>query len=178
MAKTHLVRLIIVRDLPLAPAAVMIGRILRIPVVLDMAECYPELIRAVWQFEPFRPENLVVRNPVAAEAVERAGLRLVDHVFCMVEESRQRLVARGVPEERLSIVSNTPLLQEVDATPLVRRSPGARGNDHLVLVYIGYLNWSRGLEFVLRAMRTYLERNGRVRLELLEPGTQSLRSGS
>ena len=142
MAKTHLVRLIIVRDLPLAPAAVMVGRILRIPVVLDMAECYPELIRAVWRFEPFRPENLVVRNPVAAEAVERVVLRLVDHVLCMVEESRQRLVARSA-EERLSIVSNTPLLQEVDATPVGRVAPG-EGNDHLVLVYIGYLNWSRG----------------------------------
>src|SRR5437899_2927517 len=68
---------IIVRDLPLALAAIIAGRLRRTPVVLDMAECYPELIRAIWRYEPFRVGNVVVRNPALAMVVEWVVLHYV-----------------------------------------------------------------------------------------------------
>lgn len=170
VARQHAVDLIVVRDLPMAPAALIVGRTLGLPVVLDMAECYPELIRAVWRFEPFRPLNLLVRNPLAADAVESAVLRRVDHVFCMVEEARQRLLGKGVPEGRMTIVSNTP----VQTGAAAARGAGAprrrAGKEELVLVYVGFLNWSRGLEFVLRSLATYVRRNRNVSLRLLGRG--------
>src|SRR5262249_14425379 len=39
---------LIVRDLPLGPTAVWVGRRRRVPVVLDMAENYPAMIAAIW----------------------------------------------------------------------------------------------------------------------------------
>ena len=39
---------VIVRDLPLAPTAVRAGRKLGVPVIMDMAENYPAMIRDVW----------------------------------------------------------------------------------------------------------------------------------
>ena len=170
VAREHAVHLIIVRDLPMAPAALIVGKALGIPVVLDMAECYPELIRAVWRFEPFRPANLLVRNPLAADAIETAVLRRVDHVFCMVEEARQRLLGKGVPESRMSIVSNTPVLTETDAARNSETEQQREADGRLVLVYVGFLNWSRGLEFVLRALATYVRRNKNVSLQLLGKG--------
>src|SRR6476620_1585165 len=42
-AKACRAELLMVRDLPLAPTAIAVGRLLRIPVVLDMAENYPAM---------------------------------------------------------------------------------------------------------------------------------------
>lgn len=178
VAREHGVDLIIVRDLPMAPAAVIVGRSLKIPVVLDMAECYPELLRAVWRFEPFRPLNLFVRNPLAADRIESAVLRRVDQVFCMVEEARQRLLDKGVPAGRLTIVSNTPVLAEIDAARGRRPEKPRVADERLVLVYVGFLNWSRGLEFVLRALAAYPRGKRGVSLRLLGSGNaeKALRS--
>src|SRR5688572_32489493 len=40
-ARASRAEMLLVRDLPLAPTAIWVGRLLRIPVVLDMAENYP-----------------------------------------------------------------------------------------------------------------------------------------
>ena len=40
--------LVIVRDLPLCPAAIRVARRAGIPVVLDMAENYPAMIKGIW----------------------------------------------------------------------------------------------------------------------------------
>src|SRR3990172_5189513 len=55
--------LIIVRDLPLTLAAILIGRIYGIPVVFDMAEDYPAMVRDIWRFSGFKAANLLARNP-------------------------------------------------------------------------------------------------------------------
>jgi glycosyltransferase involved in cell wall biosynthesis len=170
VARTSAIDLIVVRDLPMAPAGLMVGKSLGVPVVLDMAECYPELIRAVWQFEPFRPLNLLVRNPLAADVIEMGVLRRVDHVFCMVDEARQRLLQRGIPEGRMSIVSNTPIIEGCARLSDRQRQSRDDASADLVLAYVGFLNWSRGLEFVLRALASYVRREASVRLRLIGKG--------
>lgn len=50
-ARAHACEVIIVRDLPMAPAAVLIGWLTRRPVIMDMAECYPEMLRSRWQHQ-------------------------------------------------------------------------------------------------------------------------------
>jgi hypothetical protein len=54
---------ILVRDLPLCPAAIFVTALLRKPCVLDMAECYPEMVRCTWKFEGFKLKNAFLRNP-------------------------------------------------------------------------------------------------------------------
>ena len=93
----------------MAPAAIAMGKLNRVPVVLDMAESYPELIRLVWKYEPFKVANLFARNPYIVDVIENVVLKSVIHVFAMVEESRDRLIAKGVPRSKITIVSNTPV---------------------------------------------------------------------
>jgi len=123
--------LIIVRDLPLAPLALVVARARGIPVVLDMAECYPEMLRARWKFGGATPVDALVRNPWLADILERATTRRVDHTLVMVEESRDRLLALGVSGDRVTIVSNTPVLSRLNATSLTicHRDP-----DHIALI--------------------------------------------
>jgi hypothetical protein len=55
--------LILVRDLPLAPTAIFVGGQCGVPVVLDMAENYPAMIRDIWTSRKNKLHDVLVRNP-------------------------------------------------------------------------------------------------------------------
>lgn len=139
---------ILVRDLPLAPAAVLIGRLLRIPVVLDMAENYPGLLRTLWETGIAKPLDMLVRNPWLASVVERWVLRNVDAVICVIEESANRVRSLGIPERKVAIVRNTPLLD----TPIGRSRRDHASDAPLVIAYLGIVERHRGVHDLVRAV--------------------------
>jgi glycosyltransferase involved in cell wall biosynthesis len=154
----------------MALAAIIIGKIHKIPVILDMAEPYPEMLRLIWKFEPFKFPNIFVRNPFLADIIEKITLKHVDHVFAMIEESKNRLVSKGVSPDKISIVSNTPILrrfQEAKAT-----FPGTldKHKGKLILLYVGLLNLSRGLDTVLESLSHFIKINDNFFLVLLGTG--------
>jgi glycosyltransferase involved in cell wall biosynthesis len=140
----HRVDVVIVRDLPLAPAAVLASRGTW-PVVMDMAENYPAMMADIWTDGQAKPLDAVVRNPRIVAAVERRTLPHLDHIITVVEESSQRVVRLGVPEDRVSVVSNTPSVNTVVA--LSPRVPGSP----MRIVYLGLMEEHRGVGEVLEA---------------------------
>lgn len=161
--------LIIIRDLPIAAAVIPVAHRAKVPTILDMAECYPELIRCVWQFDRFSFSNLFVRNPYLADAVERYVIREVDLIWVMIEESAQRLLGKGVPSEKIVKVSNTPpaVFQE-------KTSQAAGAEDGVLeVVYIGLLNPSRGIDTVIEAARILHARGASFRMRIVGSGKDS-----
>lgn len=140
--------LVIIRDLPIALACIPFARRKKIPLVLDMAECYPEMLRCAWKFEGFRPANVLVRNPWLADQIERIAMRNLDMVWVMIGESAVRLEAMGVPASKVRIVSNTPVDIGVPPARNTRSTDGV-----LRVVYVGLINPSRGLRTVMEAAR-------------------------
>lgn len=138
---------ILCRDLPLAPTSVFVGRMLSLPVVLDMAENYPAMIETIWDHRRHRLQDWLVRNPAAVRRVERWVLRRIDHIVVVVEESRDRLIALGLPESRITVVPNTPLDRRIPPS-----MDGAPAEPPLRMVYIGLLEVPRGLEVVMEAI--------------------------
>jgi glycosyltransferase involved in cell wall biosynthesis len=171
VVKKEGIRLIIVRDLPMALAAMMIGKIRKIPVVLDMAECYPEFVRLIWKFEPFKLSNLFIRNPFIVDLVEFFALRGSDHIFVVVEESKDRLIKKGVPPNKITIVGNTPVMKRFQDARATFPGTINRNRGKLILLYVGLLNFSRGLEMVLRSLRQYVEIDKQVFLVMLGTGS-------
>lgn len=161
---------ILVRDLPLALTAVLVGRILHKPVVLDMAENYPAMTQDIRDSQGFSFVNLVVRNPAIVRFIERLCVKWVDHTLVVVEESRERLVAMGVLSENISLVTNTPTgsrwcdVRQAYATASVR-SPG-----QLQLVYLGLLESPRGLEVAIRAVDQVRRQCPSIRLVIVGSG--------
>lgn len=143
-------RVIIVRDLPLCPTAIWIGARHDVPVVLDMAENYPEMIRDVWRAGRQKPWDLAVRNPRLVTAVERYCLARVDHVLVVVEESGERIHALGMPEERISVVSNTP--PRARAGEASEAAGDWETNGRLELVYLGLMEIPRGVHLAIEAV--------------------------
>lgn len=161
---------IMVRDLPLALTAVMIGRLNRLPVILDMAECYPEMLKTLWQFGDGRLTDHLVRNPSIARIVEKLAVKRVDYNLVVIEESRRRLRKLGVMSHKISIVSNTPDLSEFhERRPTFPGSMRFRKNT-LILLYVGLLSMARGLDLVIKALPTLLEKDIDVSLVIVGRG--------
>lgn len=159
--------LVIGRDLPLAPTSIMVARRFGIPVVCDMAEHYPGMMRAIWESGRARPIDYVVRNPKVVEAVERWTLAHLDRVMVVVDEAADALAARGVPRDRIDVVSNTP--PAARAREATHRPPKPAGAP-IDIVYLGILEIPRGVLELIEAMALLRDATPRVRLRVIGRG--------
>ena len=169
--------LILVRDLPLAIPAALIGRRLSLPVVLDMAEHYAGMLRDRLRYTPIGLPGRLARRPALARLAERMALRLVDRVIVVVEESRDRLLGEGVAPDRITIVSNTPRLDQWEAAEPRGLAANRSAVDSLCLFYLGNLDGSRGIDTVIRAVNAITKRGRRVVFRVVGggPSLESLR---
>jgi len=157
---------ILVRDLPLAPAAIWVGQLLKTPVVLDMAEDYPGLLRALWENRVAKPMDRLVRNPTLASFVERWVLRRIDGVVCVIEESAARVRSLGVAEAKITVVRNTPMTIEVPSNPRSNQDAG----EELLIAYLGLIERHRGVHDLIRAVAECHKRNWPVKLVVVGDG--------
>jgi glycosyltransferase involved in cell wall biosynthesis len=170
VVRRYRANIILVRDLPLALAAVLVGCWMNIPVILDMAENYPAMIEDLWQ-KNFRLINVVVRNPAFVRLVEKICVRYVDHVLVVVEESRQRLINLGVRQEKISLVMNTPTFERFNkATAGGHLALTTKRRENLTIIYVGLLEWPRGLETAIHAICEVQVRLPNIRLVIVGSG--------
>jgi glycosyltransferase involved in cell wall biosynthesis len=162
---------ILVRDLPLAITGINAARTLGIPIVLDMAENYPAMLRDLWRLGSFRLFNVFVRNPFIAEWVERYALARVDHTIVVVEESASRLVRLGIDRLKISVVSNTPPWERSENLDHLARPADLPEGDP-ILVYLGNLDPGRGVDTLIAAMPAVLRVAPHARLVLIGTGSQ------
>lgn len=157
----------IVRDLPLVLAVVLVGRLRRWPVIFDMAECYPEMYASMRQFRCVRGWSRLSKSPGLAKIYEKVACALVDHVLVMIEESRTRLVRLGVPQEKITIVSNTPSLNMAEMRPCVHEGSQIR------IVYVGFVTRLRGLDLLIKGVDRFVRKSGEpggIRLDIIGKG--------
>lgn len=153
------------RDLPLAPTCIHVGRQLGIPVVMDMAENYPAMLRSRHSTGETGPLDLVVRNPTFAHWVEQWTLEHIDAVMVVVEESGQRLESLGLPREKIAVVCNTPPLSRLQGAT-AEQGPA----EPLRVVYLGLVEAQRGIGTMLDAMAILRGRNVPVQLVIFGDG--------
>ncbi len=147
---------VICRDIPLAPTALWAGHRHGVPVVLDIAENYPAMLRMVFDAGVHRPADHLLRNPTAAALVEKQSVRRADRVMVVIEEMAERLVEMGIPAERIDVVSNTPPRSRAESAPERRRRPEGQPPG---LVYLGHLEVPRGIMEMVDAV-AILHRDG------------------
>lgn len=153
--------LIIVRDLPLCPAAIGIGRRRGVPILFDMAENYPALLQKIWETGRGRPLDWLVRNPGGARRVERFALARVDRIMVVIEEAADHIHKLGVPRGRIHVVSNTP--------PRARATPATR-QPTIDVAYLGIMELARGLGLLVDALSELAAMGTRVRTRLIGGG--------
>jgi glycosyltransferase involved in cell wall biosynthesis len=128
----------------------------RVPFVLEIRDLWPESITTVGALE---------RGPAvrALERLERWLYGRADRIVAVGEGYRDQLVARGVPADRIDIVTNgvdTDVFVPGEPDPAVRARLGIEPDAHVV-VFAGTLGMAAGLEVVLRAATRLRDRGGR-----------------
>jgi glycosyltransferase involved in cell wall biosynthesis len=89
----------------------------------------------------------------------------------MVEESKKRLLAKGVNDNKISIVSNTPVLERFQKARKTFPGTIKQHQGKLILLYVGFLNFSRGLDMVIKSLNHLKNINKDFFLVMLGTGT-------
>ncbi len=153
--KTEDIKLIIVRDLPLAITGILVARKNRIPCVFDMAENYVAMLKDIWKKHKFKGMNIVVRNPHLANLVENYSLKKMDHILVVVDESVKFLKSKNVPENQITIVGNTPSYHEIkNGNNRVKLDEDIlkRFESRYAAIYTGGIQMGRGIQLVFEAI--------------------------
>jgi glycosyltransferase involved in cell wall biosynthesis len=161
---------LLVRDLPLAPLVVSVGRVIGTPVVADLAEPYPDSLRSQWRFQRMSLVDRIVRNPTLADHVERFVVRRVDRALVVCVEAGRRLERQGLPADRWTEVGNTAALDTF--VPRGTELPAVKAFDRrFVLLFSGLLAGDRGVEVALEALAILRSRRpGRYALVVVGEG--------
>lgn len=144
------INIILARDLPLAPISILAGKIYKIPVIFDMTENYPAMWREMVRNGEVKSLNRILKNPKVAEIMENYILRKADHIIVVVEESKERVLRKGISENKVSIVSNTPDLKVLGKNG---RDVAGFPTNTIRMLYVGAVDTAgRGLDTVIRSI--------------------------
>lgn len=131
-------------------------------VLLDLHECAPEFVASKFGWGHDHP---VVR---AAAWLEQASIRRADLALTCTEQMREVFVARGTPEDKVTVVLNG-----ADETVFDRaRYPAAAPDPHrFVLMSHGTIEERYGLDTIVRAVALLGDRIPGLRLEIFGEGS-------
>jgi colanic acid biosynthesis glycosyl transferase WcaI len=131
--------------LPLGVAAWLLSRLWRVPWVLRVEDLYPEAAVATG----------VLKNRYAISffhALARFLYRRASRISVIAEAFRRRLIAKGVPDAKLSV---TPVWADPDLVRPTEKRNGFRAEhgleDRFVVLYAGALGLTSSLEDVIAA---------------------------
>jgi glycosyltransferase involved in cell wall biosynthesis len=156
--------MVIVRDLPMSPAALVLRKLTGVPVIFDMAEDYPAMIQDTWKYKGPRLTDYVIRNPYFLRLLENYVLRRIDAAWVVSEASQARIAGRVKGE--ITVVGNTPTRDILELEP-----KAARETSNLSVIYTGWVDESRGVDTVVRAIGLSQEEGLDVSLVVVGAGT-------
>lgn len=155
VVKKYKVDLIIVRDLPLALAGVIVGKLSNTPCYLDMAEPYPEMLDGYKKIQKVslkkKAVNMIVRNSYLANAVEKLACRYLTHIFPVSNEMKNNLICKGVNASKITVLHNTPIIK-YDTYNNNMKEDVEKDKIHINIIYVGDLTEARGLPIVIDAV--------------------------
>lgn len=161
---------LIVRDIPLAMTAIWLGAKFKIPVILDMAENYPAALVA-YENRAYKP--FLIGGAYLPKAYERSVVHKVNHILVVAEEQIERLGKLGVPQEKITIIRNTPDLRSFANSSSKTQLPESKlKKNYPSILYIGKIDRHRGLEVMIRALPDVLEHYPKARLVLVGDGKE------
>jgi glycosyltransferase involved in cell wall biosynthesis len=153
-------------DLPMVPIGLLFKKLIRLPVIFDMHENYPEALKA---FGKTGLINFLFKNYKAAKLLEKFCIKRSDSIITVVQENSERLITQGVSKEKIHLVSNTVDLNSF-ATEPIKENILEKYRNKIVLLYAGYVTPERGLEVVVRGMNFLKEKLTNIKLLIVGNG--------
>jgi PEP-CTERM/exosortase A-associated glycosyltransferase len=148
--------------------ALSVGRSMNIPVLYE--------VRAFWEDAAVDHGTSRQGGPryVATRALETFALRRANHVTTICEGLRQDIVARGIPEDKVTVIPNAVDIDafEFDIAPDLALKVELGLSNCVVVGFIGSFYAYEGLDLLLAALPNVLQRLPGVRLLLVGGGPE------
>ena len=139
-----------VHDLPAALSSLVAAKLMRLPLIVDMHEDWPELMLFYSKGRSLLSKVLTYPMYLALKIEERILLKLADGIITVSEEFKDLLIKRGADPDKVTVVHNTLDLEEMKSLGDV---PVPELEGDLKLVYVGGLGPHRDLETVIRGVK-------------------------
>ncbi|MCS6882520.1 MAG: glycosyltransferase family 4 protein [Oscillochloridaceae bacterium] len=130
-----------------------LARTLRIPFVFDVRDLWPEVVIEAGELAPNAP---LAR---ALAALARFLYRGADHITPVTERKRTKLIAAGVPPEKLTVVNNGADLDRVPVNLNGYKRSELGLDDKFVVLYAGLIGIAQGVEIAVHAADRLREHN-------------------
>ncbi|WP_237564107.1 glycosyltransferase [Actinomyces sp. 432] len=160
-----------VPGLPTLPAALMLGRVLRRPVVAELRDAWPDILESASSWAGGDAPGLRRRALAAARGTVPGAIthleRQADAVVTTTESFARALRERGLGH--VVTVRNAPAAP-VAALPPV---PGSRADGALRVLYLGTVGRAQGLDSAVRAAALAAQRGTHVMLRIVGDGAQA-----
>ncbi|MBN2031132.1 glycosyltransferase family 4 protein [bacterium] len=156
-----------VHDLYLLGAALKVRKENQFPIVADLHENYVDGLRS-YRFANTFPGKYIISIPKWRKK-EIEWCHQVDYIITVIEEAVDRYNALGIPEKKITVVSNY-----VDPDQFLQveedRSIIDRFKDHFAILYYGSFDIHRGLGTLIRAMPLIKPQCPHIKLVLVGKG--------
>jgi len=152
-----------IHDLPLAQVGFEMSEEFNLKFNLDLHENWPALLRVAIHTQSLLGKFL--SNDKQWQRYELKYCNLADNVIVVVDEAKKRLSDAGIRDNKIHIVSNTLNLRHFK---IPNEKPDSK---FITLLYAGGINKHRGLQYVIKGLRYYKERDRKIRLWILGTGS-------
>lgn len=140
--------LIIVREIMLATQSAEVAKSLGVPVIMDMAENYPALMRLWKKYRHGFINQLLYHKLGVAEWAERKSVTLMDGIIVVCSEQIERLQATyGFEADKIKVVHNTPISSIVSEIS----EKFSKKDERIVFCHHGYLTEEKKIDNFLKA---------------------------
>lgn len=153
--------------LTVAIAAILIKAFRRIPVVCDIQDLWPDTLRATGMIKSSLALNFIGK-------VCNWVYRRVNHIVVLSPGFRQKLIERGVPENKIDVIYNW-----ADEDSLINSEAllpeGFPGDETFKIIFAGNMGKAQALDAVLEAAALLKAANSHVTFLMIGGGVEVLR---
>ena len=134
--ETYGVHILHVHDLRLMTTALIATEKFSIPVISDLHENYPALMQ---QMKGRNNQRRGTRAFQRWDTIETQCVQDATHVITVIDQAKQRLVDKGIPADKISVIQNTVDTLKFDDVELDKNII-RQFKSKFLLTYVGHIN--------------------------------------
>jgi len=145
------IEIIHIHDMVIADAVLKANKKFDLPVVLDLHENRPEIIKLYPHLQKFPGKFLI--SPKKWKEKEKEFIKKVDRIIVVTQEAKDEIESRlGINDDKIKVVSNT-VKKSFYSEAILDKSIIDKYKDKFVILYLGDTGLRRGLLTAIEAVK-------------------------